>query len=178
MKYLLTFLISSWQPRGPGTDRVTLVRQWENFILLKYSFVPPMTRGWLTLGMHMWTRSWGTCPQDAAVQPICWWSPSFTRAWVSLTHRISFSGHPGAGRQPLSAAFSTWNLILWTSYPAGKGEPSKVTDVSSQGQENTYTETFVSVPELWLICLLGHNHSNASFLSYSCENKTGKNTWP
>ena len=54
---------------------------------------------------------------------------------AALAHRTTFSGFPGVGRLPPSAGLPTWNVILWTLYPAGGGEPSKVTDVSSQGWE-------------------------------------------
>lgn len=119
-------------------------------------------------------KTTSACLQAAhrAARSLAGKSPDTIRG--STCPQTTFSGFPGAGKLPLSAGLSAGNLITWTPYPAGKGEPLKVIDVFSQGQETAYTETFVSVPELWLICLLGYSHNNTCFLSYSWKNKTGR----
>lgn len=90
----------------------------------------------------------------------------------------AFPGCPGAGRRLLSVGFSEWDLIIGTPYPAGKGEASKVTDVSLKGQETTYTETFVPAPSgdlsgVWVTTIV----TPPSYLIPE-RTKLEGNTWP
>lgn len=138
-------------------------------ILFCYSCGQGLARQW---GFTMWMGPLGACHQEATAwpQPLACGSPGHIRGSTRL--HSHFFWVPGARGLSLSAGLPAWNLILWTPYPGGEGEPSKVTDVSPQGQETAYTGTFVSLPEPWLICLLGHGQNHASFLSHFWKNKT------
>lgn len=144
------------------------------FILLKYLF-------WFSCGQGLaghWdayvNKSSGCLPSGSmAVAQGCMLARILIPTQTELAHRTTFSGLPGAGKLPLSAGVPAGNLIFELLFQLAKGSPRKL-QMFPRKDKKVHTLRSLSVAKLWLIWLLGHSHSNTSFLFYSWKNKSGR----
>lgn len=96
-----------------------------HFILFRFYFVPPVAGTWLGSGDPRWARPPVCALREPAVQPRRLLVRLPRPPEAALAHRslsLSFQVLVGCLRLMV---LSAQNLIIWTSHPAGEGEPSK-----------------------------------------------------
>lgn len=154
--------------RGPNQQHAPLASLFHTFI----SFSSDLTCS--PCGQDL-SKTTSVCPQEArsAARSLAGKNPNTVRG--STCPQIIFSESPGAGGLPLSAGFVCIKFNYLISISSWRREAFE-----SYRYSLTRTRNCLH----WdLLCLflsrdssvfLGHSHNNASFLSYSWKNKTGR----